>query len=213
MPRLPTKLSCLIFILLIGPASFEIRAASYPQTEEEFARLPPYCRVKLKGTPAEQKLWESRLGGTCFLHIHHYCAALNDVNIAMMAKTKKERDASLEYSMAGGFDYMWNQAGAACAMMPEILLNKGKALLMLNKGPEAAQSFQKAIELNRRYIPAYMALADLYKRAGQTDAARKLLNYALTVDPKSKSVQNRLAELGTSGKPRGADSPSEPGAK
>jgi tetratricopeptide (TPR) repeat protein len=202
MPRIFLRLGYLAVIFMIGSAPFETHAGSYPQTEEEFARLPPYCRARLKGTPEERKLWESRLGGSCFLHIHHYCAALNDVNIAMMAKTKKERDASLEYSMAGGFDYMWNQAGTSCGMMPEILLNKGKTLLMLNKGPEAAMTFQKAIEINRRYIPAYLALADLYKRTGQIDSARKLLDYALTIDPKSKPVQSRLAELGSPGKSR-----------
>jgi tetratricopeptide (TPR) repeat protein len=190
-----TKSRFYLLVFLIQWASPDARAASYPYTDEEFSKLPPYCYAKLKGSPTEQKLWESRLGPNCFIHIHHYCAALNDVNHAMMAKTKKERDAALEYSMAGGFDYMWNQAGATCMMMPEIFVNKGKALAMLGKGNEAAAAFQKAMQLNQRYVPAYTALADLYKQTGQTDAARQLLDYALKIDPKSKSVQRRLAEL------------------
>jgi tetratricopeptide (TPR) repeat protein len=97
----------------------------------------------------------------CFIHIHQYCAALNNVEIAMRAASKNERDQNLMDSMNGGFDYMWNQAGSSCPMMPEILVNKGKALIMMERQPEAAATFQQALSLNQRYIPAYTALADL----------------------------------------------------
>lgn len=191
--KLPLYSVMVLFCLAFSRA----QASSYPHTDAEFAQLPLYCTIKLKKEhEAEQPAWESRLGRICWLHIHHYCAALNDVNLAMMAKTKKERDHHLEYSMEGGFDYMWRMAGTGCAMMPEVLVNKGKALAMLKKGNEAAAAYQKAIQINQRYIPAYTSLADLYKQTGQTDAAKALLEYALKVDPKSKAATNRLQELG-----------------
>jgi tetratricopeptide (TPR) repeat protein len=186
-------------MLLLGISATDTQASTFPQTDEEFARLPPYCTARLRKNqnPAAYKQWESRLTVNCFVHIHHYCAALNDVEKAMRAATKKDRDHHLMDSMAGGFDYMWNQAGASCSLMPEVFVNKGKALIMLEKKPEAAASFQKAIELNQRYIPAYAALADLYKQAGQTAAARQLLNYALKIEPNNRSLTRRLAELDT----------------
>lgn len=193
---------CIAAILLFAPSWPGARAAAFPHTPEEFAKLPPYCAARMKQAddPAAYKAWQSRMHPNCFIHIHHYCAALNDVEHAMMARTKKERDQYLLDSMAGGFDYMWNQAGASCPMMPEILVSKGKALAMLDKPSEAATSFQRAIQLNQRFIPAYTALADLYKKTGQTDTARRLLEYALRIDPKSVALNRRLAELGSSGK-------------
>jgi tetratricopeptide (TPR) repeat protein len=193
-------------LLLSALAPTGAEAAAFPTTAEDFARLPPYCAARLKKNenPAAYKQWEARLTMNCFIHIHHYCAALNDVEYAVRAKTKKERDQFLMDSMTGGFDYMWNQAGASCPMMPEIFTSKGKALIMLERKPEAAASFQKAIELNRRYIPAYVALADLYRRSGQTEAARQLLDYALKIEPQNKILTRRLAELDSGRKAGGS---------
>lgn len=192
-----SRISHLAAVFLVAAPWTGAEAAAFPSTAEEFARLPPYCaaRMKRNENPAAYNMWQSRLHPSCFIHIHHYCAALNGVEHARMARTKQERDRLLLDSMGGGFDYMWNQAGASCPMMPEILVNKGNALIMLDKEPEAAVTFQKAMQLNPRYMPAYAALADLYKKAGQIDAARRLLDYGLKIEPENKSLNRRLAEL------------------
>lgn len=106
-----------------------------------------------------------------------------------------------------GFDYMWKQAGTGCMLIPEVLVNKGKALLLLNNPIAASESFRKSMELNQRYIPAYIELANLYTKSGQTDAARTILDYALKIDPNSKAVQRRLASLAD--KKKSTDSKSE----
>lgn len=197
-----SRVSRLAAILLFAAPWPGAEAAPFPSTAEEFARLPPYCAARMKKNedPAAYQAWQSRIHPNCFIHIHHYCAALNGIEHARMARTKQERDRLLLDSMAGGFDYMWNQAGASCPMMPEILVGKGNALIMLGKEPEAAISFQKAIQLNQRYMPAYAALADLYKKSGQIDAARRLLDYGLKIEPQNKSLNRRLAELDAQGK-------------
>lgn len=203
MPHRPTCFSRqgpwlpALLLALAGDAE----AASFPRTDAEFARLPPYCAARLRrdGNPAAYDQWQRRLTMNCFIHVHHYCAALNDVQLALRSRSKAERDQHLRDSMAGGFDYMWNQAGASCPMMPEILTSKGQALLMMEQPQDAGVSFRKAMDLNPRYVPAYVALADLYRRSNQIDAARELLNYARKIEPDNKTVLRHLAELNAPG--------------
>jgi tetratricopeptide (TPR) repeat protein len=172
-----------------------VAQAKFPKTAEEFAKLPEYCRVRMlaENTP-EYDLWKKRLGAG-FVHVHHYCKALNLMNYARVTTDKKDRDKMLEDSIPGGFNYMWNHAGASFVLMPEILTNKGRVLDMLGRGDEAVETYKKALDINRRYAPAYMELAELYKKHGQKDVAQRILEYAVKILPKSQLIEKRLQDI------------------
>jgi tetratricopeptide (TPR) repeat protein len=186
------------------------KRTTYPETPADFAKLPPYCyaRIKQKLEPAGQ-MWKSRMGDSCYTHVHHYCSGQHLVNYAYSEPSKKSREAIITQALENGFDYMWNAAGPSCGLMPEIMVNRGKALLMADRASEALESFRKAIELNQRYIPAYAELATLYAKSGQADVARTILDYALKVDPNSKLIQRQLTRLQGGAKQKSAKAESD----
>lgn len=197
MPRNKLIMISRFLIVLLGEISFHgALAGEYPETEAEFARLPPYCYVRLKqnnGPEAQQ--WSAKLGNDCWIHLHHYCAGLNSFNNSLNIFDKTKKANTLKTSVLGNYQYMWDKAGPSCILMPEVMVNKGRALMMLNQTYDALGAYRKAMDLNQRYIPAYIELAGLYTRSGQTDVARTILDYALKVEPHNKSVQRRLADL------------------
>jgi len=80
-------------------------------------------------------------------------------------------------------------------LLPEIHLNKGRALKRLGEGGKAASEFQKAIALRPDYAPAYAALSDFYSDLGDVEEARRILGDGLRHAPKSKMLKRRLAGL------------------
>lgn len=197
MPRTALFVSWFLILLSITSPCSALKDVQFPNTEEEFARLPGFCRARLRPNESEQQvnLWKQRIGDACFMHVHHYCLALNIMNFTQTVASKADRETYLQRAFKGGFDYMWGNAGPKCGLMPEIFVNKGRAFLMIDKPYQALEAFRKAIELNQRYVPAYVELAGLYTKSGQTDTAKTILEYALKVDPNSKSIQRRLADL------------------
>ena len=76
-----------LFLLLL--ISSESLATAWPKTRAEFASLPPYClarqgkQIGLTVSEVEIKKWERILGGG-FLHVHHFCAALNTLKVLVV---------------------------------------------------------------------------------------------------------------------------------
>jgi len=169
---------------------------AFPKTDEEFARLPPYCRARMRedSTSPIFKQWQSTLGPKNFIHIHHYCSALNYVNNAINITKKIERQRALS-SAIGGFQYVQDKAEPTFFLHPEISVQKGKALLKLGRIGEAVAEFTAAIEFKRDYTPAYGALADLHIEQGDKEKAREILEQGLAASPRSKSLRRRLSKL------------------
>lgn len=192
--RSATKNILGLLILSAGIFPPATQANTYPETTEDFAKLPPYCTDRHKGKDYASP-YKEKFGGACWLHLHHYCLGLHQVNYAMAETNEKARENHIMVALKEGFDYMWTSAGAQCVLMPEIMVNRGKAVVLIKQYGSALESFRKAIDLNPRYIPAYLELASLYTKSGQTDAARTVLEYALNVDPNSKATQRQLERL------------------
>mgnify|MGYP006294328271 FL=1 len=106
-----------------------------------------------------------------------------------------KREGLIKQAIANGFDYMWKSAGPECAMMPEIMVSRGRALTLIKHDSEALASYRKSVELEPRYMAGYGEMANVYTRAGQTQAARTILNYALQIDPGNKAIQKQLDRL------------------
>ncbi|CAL1239285.1 protein of unknown function [Candidatus Methylocalor cossyra] len=191
------RLTVLGFLLgvLVGwlPA---FKAGAFATTEEDFAKLPPFCKARASGPEsATYKLWEQRLGPN-FLHVHHYCSGLDWVNKAHSTLDRRKSREWLETAL-GGFQYMEDQCSSpeTFVLMPEILTNKARVLVELGRMPEAAQYFEKALRMNPRYVPAYRSLSDLYLRAKQKEAARQLLDYGIKVNPGNKTLEQLLRRV------------------
>jgi tetratricopeptide (TPR) repeat protein len=176
---------------------------------QEIALLPAYCRTNKfissePGNPyvAEQQHWERVLGSRPYSAIHHYCWAQMTVNRARMtARSKKERLSILNTSL-GDFDYVLRYTSPEFVLLPEILFKRAEVMLELGRFPEANANLLRAIEVKPDYWPPYAALSDHYRNLGETQKAREWLDKGLAASPGSKTLQQRLAELGGSkGKP------------
>ncbi|MCB1879539.1 MAG: hypothetical protein H6964_01945 [Chromatiaceae bacterium] len=183
-----------LFLLLL--ISSESLATAWPKTRAEFASLPPYClarqgkQIGLTVSEVEIKKWERILGGG-FLHVHHFCAALNTLKIL-------DRGTPKEYELQGvikEFDYVLTQSPKNFPLIPLINVEKGKVLLRLNQRGEAVREFLNAIKFKPNYTLPYAVLSDYYVQYGQEEEAKSILEEGLKHSPKSKMLMRRLAKL------------------
>ena len=168
-----------------------------------FAMLPPYCKytqvyqqtVPGGNDPTQIERWKLIMGPNNFLHMHHYCWGLEDVNRALyFSSTKQERDHQL-YQSVSEFDYVIARVAPDFALMPEILTRRGESLLRLGDSPRAVLDLNRAIELKPDHWPPYAAMSDYYKSLGDLQSAREWAEKGLAAAPGTKALERRLAEL------------------
>lgn len=187
----------MLAIMLSSFISAESSAATFPKTEADFSRLPPYCRAKmgqragLKVTESEIRKWKQVLGPGYF-QVHHVCAGLH----TMYLLDKKVSVKDYEYIQAlKTYQYTQRHAPKDFVLQPKISVEIGKIFLRLNRNPEAISEFQNAIQLKPTYAASYAALSDYYKKAGLEQKAKDILEEGLKYSPNSKKLKRRLAEL------------------
>ncbi len=69
--------------IALVPLSVTAHAAGPKPTrpsDAELLRLPPYCKAKISGSKEEVTMWEQRFGKEIFMHMHHFCFGLNELN-------------------------------------------------------------------------------------------------------------------------------------
>ena len=182
------------YLLACATTAF-VHAGEYPSTDEDFAALPPYCEVKLRSTnKAAINKWSSIFGPKNWVHIHHYCAAMNDARKANLEinsnkKIKRLKDAVYNYG------YIEKQCQKNFVLMPEVFVKRAQALHLLGDSGSAIHDYKKAIHTNPKYIYAYSKLADLYLELNLKKEAADIINKGLKIKPKSKSLNRRLKKL------------------
>jgi hypothetical protein len=169
--------------------------AEWAPSQADMASLPPYCAVKFNEAkdPEATKSWRASMGGD-FIHIHHYCAGLNFLNHAR-GKFSSKDNGTLEAAVRE-FDYVLTNGSPGFYLRPEILMNRGIALSMMNRNGEAVGNLLKSIELNAKQPRAYATLADLYEKQNNRSKALDTISEGLRHNPDTKSLQHRYTELG-----------------
>jgi len=134
-----TIVSGVVALFLSGFAGQVFAQLNPAGTPAEQALLPRYCQVKLKddNTTPEAKSFVSQFGFANWLHLHHYCYALNYLNRANKAGGAKARD-SLRRSAAADYRYVLGKSRPDFWMRPQLLVELGRLHIQLN---EAAATF------------------------------------------------------------------------
>jgi tetratricopeptide (TPR) repeat protein len=196
-------------VALPGPASAQAPVPGYPDSifaydPREVAMLPRYCihtqlfrdHVPGGNNPEQISRWTTAMG-TTFIHMHHYCYGLMDLNRAtILARDAQARRFYLDNAVRE-FDYVLERAPADFVLLPEILTKKGETFVRQGRAPLAIEQFERAIEIKPDYWPPYAHLSDYYRDAGDLGKARELLDRGLAAAPDAKGLQRRLAELQT----------------
>jgi len=191
-----------IFAFSLLYPSIASAVESYYITPAEMAKLPRYCYLKQvygedKNHPEEQAIYD--MLGVDYVHMHHYCWGLNYANRADSDWNDKVARSYRLQLAANNFNYVLAAATPGFFMRPEIHLQLGKVLLRAGKSAEAAQNFQKAIQIKPDYVPAYLALSDYYKQIGSPAKALSLLEDGLKQVPSSPSLARLYRKLGGKG--------------
>lgn len=166
-------------------------------TEEDFMILPPLCRAKMDPTKNReiQAQW-SRKYGEMWAHMHHYCFGSKALNLAYRDFTKAERRKYYSAQAAREFDYVLDKAAPDFEMRPEILIQRGRALMLSRSYDDAKQSFEEALKLNPKSVDAWVALSDMYSQVGLHADAIKVLEQAIeTTGGEHRKITVRLDDL------------------
>lgn len=119
--------------LLWALASFPVHATKpFGPSASEIKMLPPYCAVKLAtaANPESLQMWEQKMGKQNWLHVHHYCFALNFMNRAKFERDPADRRYYLS-SAIDNFNYVINNWDPKSQFMPAAKNYRNQAELML----------------------------------------------------------------------------------
>lgn len=199
--------------LLLCQAS-ALAVQDFTVTREDLTMMPRYCTAiygKLVGLPEAQiSALQYTIPSDCPAP-HHYCDGLK----AMVRATTNLTEGKYWLSVAvKTFQYQvgdWESRGLSCHLRPELYTNLGNSLFRQNKTSVglAIQNFNKALDLQKDYLPAYFALSDVYLELGEKKDALEAVAQGLKYVPDSKGLLSRFKELGgkTPPPPIGLDKP------
>lgn len=182
------------FLLALSLQAATATAAGFAPTQAELAALPAYCAARMNEGSDAFKSWQASMGGD-FLHIHHYCFALNFMNRARGMGSGKDKQGVLGAAMTN-FEYVLKYTQPGFYLRPEVLMNRGITQSMQGKDGAAVSDLLKAVEINPNLPRAYMALADLYAKQKNRSKALETVTAGLRHNPDTKSLQRRYTELG-----------------
>ena len=168
--------------------------AARPQTETDFAILPPYCKVRLNEArfPSAVVKWKRILGNSGYLHLHHYCNGLFSLykaKLSMSSRSQLLRSALNEFAYV---DRNWNKD---VILRPEMLVKRGETYVLLGQSSKGLEEYQAAIKLKPDYSLPYLKLADYFLGFGNKDEAKKWIELGIKNAPKSKKLKHRLEKL------------------
>lgn len=168
----------------------------------ELALLPQYCRgtqlirsISKDTRPIEQYV---AIYGSTYIHLHHYCWALNTENNALRLKPG-DRRVKLTYSLAD-YKYVLDRAPTSFILLPEIYTSRARVLFTLKRDVEAVMDLNKAIQLKADYSPAYARLSDYYQGVGDKSNAIKILEQGISHTKNPTNVAFFIRKLEKLGK-------------
>lgn len=196
---------------LIGGESTAVEP--WRPTDLEMTRLPQYCAVRFNAPAgsAEYKQWRQTLGPD-FLHVHHYCAALNFMTRYYRSRNERDRNYNLQNAQSN-FGHTIRSTNPTFQLLPEAYLNRGITFSLQKKYAQAFPDMYKAVQLNAQLVRGYNELATLYLNINERSKALEIVTVGLQHNPGSKSLQARYTELGGKlpypepAKPAKADAP------
>jgi type IV pilus assembly protein PilF len=119
----------------------------------------------------------------------HYTDAHNNLGVAYVEM--KDYDKAMKEFQASLADKTYRT--------PEkVHLNMGNMYVSQGVLSEATRSFQKALEINPKYLLAYLGLGDTYKKMGRTDLAAQQFKKVIEIAPDSQEAARARQGLGLS---------------
>lgn len=126
------KLYLLLMLGMLTSFHFESQAqVQYAPTEAELKMLPLGCQARLGSDKAAYKSWEARFGHDIWIHMHHYCNGLKEINRAALAIDRSVRRKTLGLA-SREFDYVLQRWPTTSPMFAEAQQKKKEVEQLLS---------------------------------------------------------------------------------
>lgn len=184
------SIAALPYLMTLGASGY-----AWDVTPGEFAMLPPYCDAKMNGkAPEAVNYWRAQLGHDNWIHMHHYCGGLNDMNryYRQDAKGRRESLRRVVWEMT----YMLDHSKPDFYMRADMHYYRGKARQLSGQNGEALTDLAKALELRPDMPLASMELAELYQKLGKKASALDVLKTALEKNFSHKGLRRTYQGMG-----------------
>lgn len=116
----------------------------------------------------------------------HLARGVRQAPLAVIHARQMARDLAILYNQQSGTE-------GSALVASRVLTSLGGMLLESAQQMPAAELFYEALELDRRNVPARLALATVYEKAAQYESAAKTLREVLAIDPENPEARFRLA--------------------
>ena len=139
--------------------------------------------------------------GLAYLRSRQYDASVQDYDRALQINPRMEgayNNRGLAYANKKLYDLAKRDFEQSIALRPtdQTYVNLGATYSVQGQLDKALQYYNKAIELNPRYAPAYSNRGDAYMKQGKRSQAMAEYRQVLAIDPSHKHAKEALASLG-----------------
>jgi len=138
--------------------------------------------------------WIRRFGYENYRTLHHYCDSLLNINRAVDAAKRGDREkerSSIKVAL-DEVNYNLRYATRDLVLFPEMLVTKARILEMQDRDEDAARVYVSTIRRFPHYAQAYLGLSSYYERHGESIAMKKLLRIGVRRAKNSSLVKDRL---------------------
>jgi tetratricopeptide (TPR) repeat protein len=184
--------------------------ASRPQTTpQEFQSMEPACQAIGMGE-VDGKFWAEVLNNSPILDkpenamakgagwFHHYCWGKLSKLRYFSARTAEQRRGGIHnWRSEMKFIVDWTgERGIKWQYMPVIHKEIAESYLYEKNYANAIVEGEKALALDKNYVPVYLIIADAYAGANKRDKALEIVTEGLKRAPESKPLKRRYKDLG-----------------
>ncbi|GAB6066963.1 hypothetical protein JCM13664_02810 [Methylothermus subterraneus] len=154
--------------------------------------LPPFCRPKQMGES------EWRMHGA-IPGLNHFCDA-KVKRFICLKYSGKDRAACLSYLARGVHDAIRGaqEKSPNHPLVPYLHTEYANFLAEAGDFPHAVQEYLQAVRINKKYLPAYVKLANVLIKTKEYDKAEKTLQYALKIQKNKRHeayLKKQLAKV------------------
>lgn len=120
------------------------------------------------------------------VYSRHLTRGVRQAPLALIHARQMARDLAILYNQQSGSE-------GSALVASRVLTSLGGMMLEHAQQVPAAELFYQALELDRRNVPARLALAAVYEKGGQPEVASRTLREVLAIDPENPEARFRLA--------------------
>lgn len=169
-------------------------------TKADLPYLPEYCAdhpgLNNLGLRPSGKDWSSIFGASNWVHMSHYCFGVNNLNHALRNSRNKRESTYLAGVAINEFGYVFSHGDPAnWPLAAEAYTHIARAQVIQGRPAQAGGSLEKAIQANPKFVPAYVALAEMYMMSKNNKAALEVVEKGLANVPDSRHLASRFQTL------------------